>query len=73
MSASIQTLIYCDVESPVCPGECYCEAACAHKTAAQQRREFPDNGWHRVSGKDCCPKCWDYLKENGRTRKSGKS
>ncbi len=58
MSVIIETLIVCDGGHPQCSGNDW-SADSRHRGAAEQRRFARAKlGWHCVSSKDFCPKCW---------------
>lgn len=61
MSASRETIITCDGQTPHCEGAAFLEGERRSLTAAGQRKLFKIEGWVHKDGKDYCPACRAHL------------
>lgn len=63
MSATIETIITCDLGlSGECEGT-YIDGDSRNESAALQRSTYSNAGWKWKKQKDCCPKCLEELKK----------
>jgi len=61
MSATIETIITCDGDSPACEGNDWSADSRFKSAWAQRRMAKSSRGWKYDLGKDYCPACWKKL------------
>lgn len=64
MSATIETIITCDGNSPQCEGNDWSADIRNLRATEQRRRAKQNRGWHFSKGKDFCLACWNFRKSN---------